>query len=293
MCGITWWPSCETGPCWPCATKIGATPRARSSCATRRSSAASSTCTCHSGWRPTCPATRRTPSHPRSSASTLTATGSPLHRRHAQGRCRVRRPLDRTHHRRSPDQLSGRELHWGTQIDVKVARTGLPGESLAEQHVAGHLAKYAAKVTEITGVSAGRVTAANVEAYADPHRHTIRLIRACGDLSAVDGWIGLRRWAHMLGFGGHFATKSRRDSTTMGALRAAPRPRPPRGHRPRHRTRRSRGLGRRRRRHDRARHQPLAARRQRLATPRSPPWLPTPHATGAPSELPSAPRHPI
>ena len=31
----------------------------------------------------------------------------------------------------------------------------------------------------------------------------------------------LRRWTHMLGFGGHFATKSRRYSTTHKALRAA------------------------------------------------------------------------
>jgi len=35
---------------------------------------------------------------------------------------------------------------------------------------------------------------------------------------------GLRRWAHMLGFGGHFSTKSRAYSTTLGALRAARRP---------------------------------------------------------------------
>jgi hypothetical protein len=28
-------------------------------------------------------------------------------------------------------------------------------------------------------------------------------------------------WAHMLGFGGHFSTKSRRYSTTLGALRRA------------------------------------------------------------------------
>jgi len=31
----------------------------------------------------------------------------------------------------------------------------------------------------------------------------------------------LRAWAHMLGFGGHWSTKSRRYSTTMGALRRA------------------------------------------------------------------------
>jgi hypothetical protein len=31
----------------------------------------------------------------------------------------------------------------------------------------------------------------------------------------------LRAWAHLLGFGGHWSTKSRRYSTTMGALRRA------------------------------------------------------------------------
>ena len=31
----------------------------------------------------------------------------------------------------------------------------------------------------------------------------------------------LRRWAHMLGYGGHFLTKARRYSTTFGELRAA------------------------------------------------------------------------
>jgi hypothetical protein len=30
-----------------------------------------------------------------------------------------------------------------------------------------------------------------------------------------------RAWADMLGFGGHFSTKSRRYSTTLGALRRA------------------------------------------------------------------------
>ena len=31
----------------------------------------------------------------------------------------------------------------------------------------------------------------------------------------------LRQWAHMLGYGGHFLTKSRRYSVTFGELRAA------------------------------------------------------------------------
>lgn len=36
-----------------------------------------------------------------------------------------------------------------------------------------------------------------------------------------DPYAGLRRWLHMLGFRGHFATKSRRYSTTLGRLRSA------------------------------------------------------------------------
>ena len=49
------------------------------------------------------------------------------------------------------------------------------------------------------------------------------LVRACwalGGRPELDG-LRLREWAHMLGFGGHWSTKSRRYSTTMGALRRA------------------------------------------------------------------------
>ncbi|MFI2141547.1 replication initiator [Streptomyces althioticus] len=33
--------------------------------------------------------------------------------------------------------------------------------------------------------------------------------------------LNLRKWPHMLGFRGHFSTKTRAYSTTLGALRAA------------------------------------------------------------------------
>ena len=53
--------------------------------------------------------------------------------------------------------------------------------------------------------------------------HVAELVRACFELAARPSLAGLRlgRWAHMLGFGGHFSTKSRRYSTTLGALRRA------------------------------------------------------------------------
>ncbi|GIG03242.1 replication initiator [Catellatospora citrea] len=40
------------------------------------------------------------------------------------------------------------------------------------------------------------------------------------DVTADNTYSKLRRWAHMLGFGGHFMSKSRRYSTTFGELRA-------------------------------------------------------------------------
>ena len=68
-----------------------------------------------------------------------------------------------------------------------------------------------------------RVTAANVSFYGNARSHQGRLIRAAWHLGshAHPDFRALRRWAHMLGYRGHFATKSRRYSTTLRALRQA------------------------------------------------------------------------
>ena len=67
-----------------------------------------------------------------------------------------------------------------------------------------------------------KITPENAAAYADPRTHQGRLIAACLKLGnhPHEDFKALRRWAHMLGYRGHFATKSRRYSTTMRALRA-------------------------------------------------------------------------
>ena len=53
----------------------------------------------------------------------------------------------------------------------------------------------------------------------------IGAVSSCGGLPrALRAWLPawrFRQWAHMLGYGGHFLTKSRRYSVTFGALRAA------------------------------------------------------------------------
>ena len=88
--------------------------------------------------------------------------------------------------------------------------------------VASYLAKYATKSTEPVGVLPAKITPENAAAYADPRTHQGRLIAACLKLGSHphEDFRALRRWAHMLGYRGHFATKSRRYSTTMRALRA-------------------------------------------------------------------------
>ena len=89
--------------------------------------------------------------------------------------------------------------------------------------VASYLAKYATKSTEPAGVPPGRITKDTAKLYADRRTHQGRMIAACLQLGASphQDFRALRRWAHMLGYRGHFATKSRRYSTTMRALSAA------------------------------------------------------------------------
>ena len=47
------------------------------------------------------------------------------------------------------------------------------------------------------------------------------MILAAEQLSQLASYAGLLRWVHMLGFRGHFTTKSRRFSVTLGSLRQA------------------------------------------------------------------------
>ena len=88
--------------------------------------------------------------------------------------------------------------------------------------VASYLAKYSTKGTEVTGHTSARITADTAELYADPAgSHTERLIHACWTLGRHGDYTSLRRWAHMLGFGGHFFTKARPYSLTFADLRQA------------------------------------------------------------------------
>jgi hypothetical protein len=121
-----------------------------------------------------------------------------------------------------PAKPKGWDIRWGRQIDTQVVRLPASGGS-PNIAVASYLAKYATKSTEAVGTVNCRITADNLGYYGNPRSHQGRLIRAAWRLGSHNhpDFLALRRWAHMLGYRGHFATKSRRYSTTLRALRQA------------------------------------------------------------------------
>lgn len=118
-------------------------------------------------------------------------------------------------------------LGWGTQLDVR--RITAPDRAVTDEHgeitdasLAGYIAKYATKGTGKTDDHPDRPIRAehHIEhlAVSDHHR---RIIETCWRLGGHELYeeLNLRKWAHMLGFRGHFLTKSQRYSTTFRAIR--------------------------------------------------------------------------
>ena len=112
----------------------------------------------------------------------------------------------------------GLVLRFGTQLDIQTVNGGPAGE-LTPEHAARYIAKYATKSAEDFGLGERRITPEALALLDVPH-HVDRLVRTAWQLGEDPAYEGLRRWVHMLGFRGHFASKSRRYSTTLGAIRA-------------------------------------------------------------------------
>jgi hypothetical protein len=115
--------------------------------------------------------------------------------------------------------LPARTLTWGRELDTRPITT--TGE-LTDGKVAAYVAKYATKAAECTGTLDRRITPADPLDALPIRDHARRHIAECIRLSKIPGLEDLRlaAWAHMLGFSGHFSTKSRTYSTTLGMLRA-------------------------------------------------------------------------
>ncbi|CAM5726668.1 hypothetical protein STENM223S_07028 [Streptomyces tendae] len=134
---------------------------------------------------------------------------------------RLRRtPTRRSRYRPLGDQPT-RLFRWGTQLDVRPVKAFGDGSDITEQAVASYVAKYSTKAAENTGTLDRRIgELAELDRHGVPD-HTRRLITACRNLDPLYPDRRLWAWAHMLGFRGHFSSKSRHYSTTLGALRQA------------------------------------------------------------------------
>ncbi|MQB01957.1 MAG: hypothetical protein GEU78_17105 [Actinobacteria bacterium] len=135
------------------------------------------------------------------------------------------------------------EAHWGEQVHTRTvtaddpAASGKGGsddpptantEAVGRGVIAGYLAKYATKHTEAFGPGLDRCLTVEMLASLPVNLHIHRMVLASWRLDRHyqprherERDLKLARWAHQLGFGGHFLTKSRRYSTTFTALRAA------------------------------------------------------------------------
>jgi hypothetical protein len=87
--------------------------------------------------------------------------------------------------------------------------------------VANYIAKYATKTISGHGLPSQRLRREADLGNLRCSAHYRHMIVVAWQLGGSSNAARFRAWAHMLGGGGHFLTKSRRYSVTFGQLRAA------------------------------------------------------------------------
>ena len=117
---------------------------------------------------------------------------------------------------------------WGRQLDVRVINASeVDGDDAdssesrrSSRAVANYVAKYSTKSTDDLGELDRRLTSLDDLDARNVSAHFRRLVTTAWRLGALSHLTRLRTWAHSLGFGGHWLTKSRRYSVTFKFLRA-------------------------------------------------------------------------
>ncbi|WRZ91982.1 replication initiation protein [Streptomyces sp. NBC_01007] len=123
--------------------------------------------------------------------------------------------------------LDGRAhtFRFGEQLDVRPIQSAdfTGATNLSSRAVAAYIAKYATKGAESATGTLDRPIRNPVTDLigAEVTDHARQMILTCWRLGGLPELeeLRLRKWAHMLGFRGHFSTKSRAYSVTLGALR--------------------------------------------------------------------------
>jgi hypothetical protein len=111
------------------------------------------------------------------------------------------------------------DIRFGEQLHTRILAGAENGQELNPGQVAAYVAKYSCKASH------EQITSRDT----DPDRwrdrgvpeQLVQMAAAALRLTARSGLQELGRWVHMLGFRGHFVTKSRGYSVTLGELRAA------------------------------------------------------------------------
>jgi hypothetical protein len=115
----------------------------------------------------------------------------------------------------------GRLARWGAQLDIRVIASS--SETTNPTAIAAYIAKYSTKSTEVVSGGLDRPIRDGDLDGLRVSEHVKRIVATCwrlgGRADLAD--LRLRKWAHMLGFRGHFASRSRRYSVTLGSLREA------------------------------------------------------------------------
>ncbi|ETA04224.1 hypothetical protein CcI6DRAFT_00440 [Frankia sp. CcI6] len=124
-------------------------------------------------------------------------------------------------------------VRWGVQVDIRPVALDGPTTS---GKIANYLAKYLTKSVTAGGLLDRPVRSLAHLARLPLHAHARRMVETCWQLGTDETFAaaldeaagrlpgrlpGLLRWSHAFGWGGHWITKSRKYSTTFGALRGA------------------------------------------------------------------------
>ena len=110
------------------------------------------------------------------------------------------------------------EAAWGAEVDVQV----LDREDGRAGKVASYVAKYATKSAEASGVLDRPIQSVEDLDSRPLTPHLRRMVETAWELGDDPefGRLHLQRYAHALGYGGQFLTKSQRYSSTFANLRA-------------------------------------------------------------------------
>jgi hypothetical protein len=110
------------------------------------------------------------------------------------------------------------DVRFGEQLHTRILAARGGGVELCCEQVAAYVAKYSCKASH------EQITSRDTEPDAWRERgvpeQLVRMAYAVVSVSQRAGLRGMTRWVHMLGFRGHFVTKSRGYSTNLGTLRA-------------------------------------------------------------------------